>query len=112
MQIKLVVKNSGPVTQTLMFVSPNSTSLPLVKYYLRYTLAEWWLWNIYAALRETLATPSMINTLHHQNLESEPGRGIAHRDQRYQVQLCTRLWVSVACMQVIWRTYQHRRPQR
>jgi hypothetical protein len=41
MQIKLVVKNSGLVTQTLMLVSPNSTTLPLAKYYLWYTLAEW-----------------------------------------------------------------------
>jgi len=39
MQIKLVVKNSGLVTQTLMLASPNSRTFPLVKYYLWCTLA-------------------------------------------------------------------------
>jgi len=54
--------------------------------------------NLCYTLRETVATPSIISTLRHQDLELEPGRGIARRNRRYQVQIYRRLWVNVACM--------------
>jgi len=78
MQINLVVKNNGLVTQTLMHASRNSTTLQLVNYYPWYILAERRLCSIYATHHETLATPSITITLHHQNLESERRRGRAH----------------------------------
>jgi hypothetical protein len=52
--------------------------------------------NLCYTLRETVANPSIISTLRHQNLESEPGQGRAR--QKYQIQICRLLWVNVAFM--------------